>query len=108
MNTSGSNWSSKQPKSGTAASDTVNPMAIKLQRDGRGNVIVRPVTDYEVRPVGDMSLMVAIEYVESPEQFENGERKTLQTLMYADQALEFAESIKRSVLIQQASKSRKV
>jgi|KBSSwiStaDraftv2_1062776.scaffolds.fasta_scaffold73227_4 hypothetical protein len=82
-------------------------MSIKLKKDRHGNVIVRPMTDYEVRTVGDMSLMVAIEYVESPEQFENGERKTLQTLMYDHQALEFAEAIKRSALILKTSKSGK-
>jgi hypothetical protein len=47
-------------------------MGIKLQTDEHGNTILQPMTGYELRAVADMSLMVVIEYVETPEQFESG------------------------------------
>lgn len=51
-----------------------------------GNVVLCPMTGYELRAVADMSVMVVIEYVETPEQLESGERKTLQAILYVDQA----------------------
>lgn len=69
-------------------------MAIKIQTDEHGNAILLPMTGYEIGTVAGMSLMVVIEYAETREQFKSGERKTLQAILYADQALEFAEELR--------------
>ena len=55
--------------------------------------------------IGGESLLMVIEYVETTEQLETVERKQFQTMAYAQQALEFAEALKRAATIALAPKS---
>lgn len=71
-------------------------MSIELRKDEHGNAIQRGMTAYEVRRIGGETLLMVIEYIEKPEQLETVERKQFQTMVYAQQALEFAETLKRA------------
>lgn len=71
-------------------------MSIKLQTDGSCNIVACPMTGYELRAVSDTALLIIIEYVETEQQFETGERKTLQAIVKQQQALELAETLQRS------------
>lgn len=74
-------------------------MSLTLQTDASGNIVTYPVTGWELRSVANMSIMVVIEYIESPEQLETGERKQLQTILSAPQALDFAETMKKAATV---------
>lgn len=80
-------------------------MSIKLQTYPDGNIVAYPMTGFELRTAGETALLVVIEYVETPEQLESGERKTLQTTVLPQQALDFAETLKRSATLLLASDS---
>jgi hypothetical protein len=76
-------------------------MPFGRQKDEHGNVILRPMKGYEVQRIGGESLLVVIEYVETTKQLETGELETseskrFQTVVYAQQALKFAETLKRA------------
>jgi hypothetical protein len=58
------------------------------------------MTGWELHSLADMSLLVVIEYVESPEQLETGGRKQLLTIFHAPLALEFAEALKNAATLQ--------
>jgi len=72
-------------------------MSILLKTDEDGNAIMYPLTGWELRPVADIELMIAIEYVETPEHLQTGERRRLQVILYPEQAAKLAEDLRRSV-----------
>ena len=63
------------------------------------------MTGYEVLSAGEIGLLLVIEYVQTPEQLERGERKTIQTLLTPQQALELSESLRKSATMVSASES---
>ena len=69
-------------------------MSIESLQDQHGNAI-RVMTAYEIRGIGGESLLIAIEYLE-PAADDAVERKQFQTMVYAQQAFEFAETLKRA------------
>jgi len=71
-------------------------MSIELQKDEHGNEIKRGMTAYEVRRISGETLLMVIEYVETTGQLEKAERKQFQTMVYAQNALEFAETLRRA------------
>ena len=71
---------------------------LELQVD-EGGVITHPVTGWGTKPLDGMMVLLAIQYVETPEQLENGERLQIQGLLNADKALELAEALKRAATI---------
>ena len=71
-------------------------MSINIQTDEHGNEIRRGMTAYEVKRIGGESLLMVIEYVETTGQLEKAERKQFQTMVYAQNALEFAETLKKA------------
>jgi len=76
-------------------------MPLTLQKDKNDNLIVYPVTELGITPVADMSIIVILEYAETPEALESGERKQIQAMLTAPMALDFAEELKKiaSVLL---------
>ena len=74
-------------------------MSIKLQTHPDGSIVASPMTGFEFRTAGDSALLVVIEYVETPEHLETGERKTLQTVVLPQQALELADALKRNATL---------
>ena len=72
-------------------------MSIPLKTDEHGDAIMYPVTGWKLRTVADIELMIAIEYAETPEQYQTAERRTLQVVLYPEQAAKLAEDLKRVV-----------
>jgi hypothetical protein len=60
-------------------------------------IVACPVSRCEVRHIAGVGVLMAIRYVDTAEQFETGERTTLQALIDPEQALEIGEALKRSV-----------
>ena len=71
-------------------------MEIRLQKDDSGNVVTCPVTGWGISPVAGMMLLLIIQYVETPEQLENGARLQLQGMIQPPQALQLAEELKKA------------
>lgn len=79
-------------------------MALELQNDNKGNVITCPMTGWGITPVTNTSsIILTIEYVETSEQLETGERKQLQTILTIAKAQELAEELKKAANIMLAS-----
>lgn len=74
-------------------------MSIELQRLPNGDIVACPMTGYELRTAADVGLLLVIEYVETKQQLETGERKTLQAMMTPQQALALSESLKNSATL---------
>jgi hypothetical protein len=66
-----------------------------FKTDENGNVILKPMTGWELRHVAGTLLIVGVEYADNPEELERGERRTLPLVVRPDLALDFAESLKR-------------
>jgi hypothetical protein len=71
-------------------------MLLELQKDKEGNIITLPMTGWGITDVAGMSLILTIQYVETPEQLETGERKQMQTIVTVQKALELAEALRRA------------
>lgn len=70
-------------------------------------IVACPVSGCELRHVPGFGVLMVIRYVEKSQQFETGERTTLQALIDPEQALEIAEALKRSVQSLQFAKRLK-
>jgi hypothetical protein len=77
---------------------------MELQKDRDGNVIMCPMTGWGITPVTNMSsLILTVEYVETPEQLETGERNQLQTILTIPKAQELAEQLQKAANVMLAS-----
>ena len=65
-----------------------------LQKDANGNIITNPLTGWTTVMVGGSSLLVAIQYVDHPEQFANGGYHQVQIVMTPEQALLIADQLR--------------
>lgn len=70
-------------------------------------IVACPVSRCEVRHIADIGVLMAIRYVDKAEQFETGERTTLQALIDPEQALEIVEALRKSVQALQLGRSLK-
>ena len=70
-------------------------MSIKLETDGEGNFLAFTVTQFELRSLPGIGLLLVIEYAESPERLESNELKTLQTVITIQQAFELSDTLHR-------------
>ena len=69
---------------------------IQLQSNERGNAILCPITEYQVRLASNDMVILVLQYVESIEQFDAGQCKQLQTVIPATRALEIAATLKKA------------
>jgi hypothetical protein len=67
---------------------------MQFETDDKGNVILRPMTGWELRHVANTLLIMGIEYVESEEELERGEHKAIAFVLRPDLAIAFAEKLK--------------
>ena len=67
-------------------------MAHDFELDDNGNIRMRPVTAWTTHLIAGIAALLRIEYVESPEEFEE-RHKVLQLALTAQQCLELAESL---------------
>jgi hypothetical protein len=66
-----------------------------IETDGKGHVITKPVTGYTLAPVAGIAVLLAIRYVESPEELESGTSKQIQFVLTPPQCLEIAGAMTR-------------
>ena len=69
----------------------------KVQDVPSGVIIACPISNFEVRHVAGVGVLMRIHYIERADQVESGERTTLQTLLDPQQALEIEGALKKSV-----------
>jgi hypothetical protein len=70
-------------------------MSNEFETDKDGNVILRPVTGWTMAPVAEMSVLLAIEYAETPEELENGTTHRMQFGLLPQECLRLAEALTR-------------
>ena len=73
----------------------------------RAVIVACPVSRCEVRHVAGVGVLMAIRHIERAEQFETGERTTLQALLDPEQALEIGEALRKSVQALELGKALK-
>ena len=65
-----------------------------LQKDERGNIITKPVTGWTTVPMAGIAVLLAIQYVETPQELGTLE-KQIQFALMPQQCLELAEVLTR-------------
>ena len=68
----------------------------EFKTDENGNVILKPMTGWEIRHISGMLLIVGITYSDSPDELERGMSQTLPLVLKPELALDFAEALKRA------------
>ena len=58
-----------------------------LETNSDGGIILKPVTGWKILPVAGMSALLAIQYVETPEELEKGNSKQIQLVLMPQQCL---------------------
>ena len=71
-------------------SDKLNEALKALESDEHGNIVTRPVLGWTTIPVAGMSVILRLNYAETPEDIDKGGLH-IQVLLTPHQALELAE-----------------
>ncbi len=61
-----------------------------------GVIIACPISKAEVRQVAGVGVLMRIHYIDKAEQYETGERTTIQVLLEPEQALEMQGALNKS------------
>lgn len=69
---------------------------IALQNNERGTAKLHPITNYQIQLASNGMVILALQYVETIEQFDAGQWKQLQTVLPASRALELAATLKKA------------
>jgi hypothetical protein len=72
---------------------------LKLQTNDRGTATLCPVTTFEVHIASNEMLILVIQFVETIEQFDLGQRKQLQTVLAPNQALALAATLEKAAAL---------
>jgi hypothetical protein len=67
----------------------------EFKTDGNGNVILKPMTGWEMRHIAGMLMIVGIEYADNQDELERGVSQTIPLVLQPALALDFAEALKR-------------
>jgi hypothetical protein len=67
-------------------------MAEQFETDSNGSLVTRPVTGWTTAPVAEMFLLLAIRYVDTPEEIETG-GKLIQFVLTHKQCLQLARTL---------------
>jgi hypothetical protein len=67
-------------------------MQPELVKDQDGNILTKPVTGWITGTLAEISVLLAIQYLESPLEIENGD-KLIQFVLTPQQSLELAEKL---------------
>jgi hypothetical protein len=70
-------------------------MTPEFEKDKNGDIITKPVVGFTTAPVAGMAVLLAIRYVETPEELESGGSKQIQLILTPQQAQEIANSLAR-------------
>ena len=67
-------------------------MRPELAKDQDGNILTKPVTGWITGTLADIAVLLAIQYLESPLETENGD-KLIQFVLTPQQSLEIAQKL---------------
>jgi hypothetical protein len=67
----------------------------EFELNDQGNVITNPVVGWKIMPAAEVSVFLALRYVESPRELETGGSKQVQLLLMPQMCLELAEALTR-------------
>jgi hypothetical protein len=67
---------------------------IKLETDENGNLTLKPVVGWTTGTLSEKSVLLAIQYIERPEDYETG-RKLIQFALTHQQSLELATALNK-------------
>jgi hypothetical protein len=73
-------------------------MTFSLQTDSNGNVISFPVTEWQLRTLAGISILLTALYVRTPEELETEDRQQIQLAMTPQQCLQLAEALKKAAM----------
>lgn len=68
-------------------------MGDQFETDADGNIIVRPMSGYQIGSLAGMSLLLVIQYLENPQMPEKEESKSIQLVVNPREALQLAEAL---------------
>jgi len=64
----------------------------QLEKDGEGNILLNPVIGWALRPAAEISGLLAIQYIQTPQEFETG-GKTIAFVLTPQQCLELSAAL---------------
>ena len=64
-----------------------------FQIDNEGNVIMKPVTGWLITHAGEVAVLAGIEYVESPQELETGDKHQIPLVLLPQQCLDLAAAL---------------
>jgi hypothetical protein len=67
-----------------------------LERDRNGNTITKPVTGWNILALTGTSILLAIQYAETPEELETGHSKQIQLALMLEACLLLAEKLRKA------------
>jgi hypothetical protein len=67
-----------------------------FETDSNGDIITKPVTGWITAPVAEIAVLLAIQYVETPEELEKGNSKQIQLVLMPQKCLELAEALTKA------------
>jgi hypothetical protein len=67
---------------------------IKLETDANGNIVLKPVVGWTTGTLAEKSVLLAIQYIERPEDYETGQ-KLIQLALTTQQSLELAAALNK-------------
>ena len=69
-------------------------MTPKFETDSSGNVIMKPLTGWNILPVAGAAVLVQMQYVETPEELERGVKRVIQFALTPPMCLELAAALR--------------
>jgi hypothetical protein len=73
-------------------------MGGQLETDANGNLVLRPMSGYQIGSIAGMSLLLVIEYLENPSALENEGSKSIQLAVNPLEALQLAEALTKRAM----------
>jgi len=67
-----------------------------FETDSEGNIILKPITGWTVAPAAEIVVMLAIRYVNQPEELKTGEQHQIQLVLMPHKCVELAEALTRA------------
>jgi hypothetical protein len=64
-----------------------------LQKDGNGDVITKPLTAWFMTTAFQIGVLLAVQYVETPQELESTDRHQIQFVLTPRQCLELADRL---------------
>ena len=67
-----------------------------FETDSDGHIVTKPVTGWTTASLAGVSVLLAIQYAETPQALETEDSKQIQLVLMPQQCLELAEALKKA------------